>query len=301
MEEEQNITIYVDRDGIVQNPTDTINSKKVIITIEITEEIKRDVIERNKTISFRSYFLVGLRSSYLKIIDNAGIQIIGEYFLWQSVNLINIDLLLYDVTKIENFFLSNCENLTQINLSPLPKVTQIGNYFLAECINLTNIDLAPLSNVTQIEDGFLDQCIKLTNIDLSPLSNVTQIRNKFMVDCKNLTNINLSQLSNVVKIGKYFLTSCMGLKNINLTGISNATQIGESFLYECTNLHSIKIAQHQKKYILKHNKFTFPEKKLQIDFDWYNTPKGKIWSAKFIRENNNIKNFSNLLEFIEYI
>ena len=167
---------------------------------------------------------------------------IGIGFLSNCKNLTSIDLSpLSNITQIGDWFLSGCRNLTTIDLSPLLNVTQIGKYFLYRCSNLTTINLSHLSNVTQIGEFFLYRCLNLTTINLSHLSNVTQIGGGFLYGCTNLTLIDLSSLSNVTQIGGFFLSECINLTTINLSHLSNVTQIGNGFLSFCENLTTINL------------------------------------------------------------
>ena len=118
---------------------------------------------------------------------------------------------------------------------------KIGKSFLSWCENLTTIDLSPLFNVTSIGNEFLSCCSKLTTIDLSHLSNVTSIGNYFLWNCPNLTTINLSPLLNVTSIDHDFLHNCSKLTSIDLSPFSNVTSIGDCFLYGCANLTTIII------------------------------------------------------------
>jgi hypothetical protein len=124
MEGIQNITIYVGDDGVVKNPG-YINKNKVAITIEITEEIRSKIGDKEILLPgnlFKNNYYI----SDLKIIDRVGIKIIG------------------------NDFLNECNGLRNIDLSELSNVTQIGEKFAWRCYNLTNINLSGLSNVTKI-------------------------------------------------------------------------------------------------------------------------------------------------------
>jgi hypothetical protein len=323
----QNITIYVNENGIIENPKKDIISENLIITINIKEEIKQIIEEKNIEVSFCDAFLEKNQNlKKIKFIDNVGVQIIRAKFLFVCKSLIYVDLSgLSRVTKIGDHFLEDCESLTNIDLSGLSSITQIGDYFLSFCKSLINLDLSGLSNVTQIgndflfncvslteiknlkhlsnlteiTDNFLYYCINLKNIDLLGLSSVSKIGHNFLSYCKNLEKINLSALSNVTQIGKMFLLYCENLTNIDLSGLYNLTKIGHRFLYSCVRLQKIQILPHQQPIILKYNQNL--QQKLEINTEWYNTPKGKIWVENILEQCKNIQDCDMLLEIIDFL
>lgn len=64
------------------------------------------------------------------------------------------------VTKIDNCFLNECENVTKAPRIP-DSVTEIGSFFLSECTNLKEPPVLPLS-ITEIGSYFLSWCTCLT-------------------------------------------------------------------------------------------------------------------------------------------
>jgi hypothetical protein len=167
MNEKQNITIYVNKKGIIEEPTEIIISKNATITIDIKPEVKKIIEKQNKKITFCDYFLRSTDIYSLIFIDNVGIQMIG------------------------NNFLEFCGCLKKIELSGLSNVTQIGDNFLSNCKGLTNINLSGLSNVIQIGNNFLSNCTGLTNINLSQLSNLRYIGFYIFSDCSSLESIKI--------------------------------------------------------------------------------------------------------------
>jgi hypothetical protein len=166
--EEETITIivYVDENGIIENPEEDIVNENVVIKIDIKPEVKQKI--KDKKIAFCNRFLAtNKKINKLGFIDNVGVQI------------------------IKNDFLEICSNLTDINLSGLSSVTQIGTSFLYNCTKLRNIDFSQLSNVTQIDFGFLMWCVSLKNIDLSGLSNIKEIDERFLHNCRSLRQIKI--------------------------------------------------------------------------------------------------------------
>jgi len=102
--------------------------------------------------------------------------------------------------KGTNFFIDN------VIVSYIKKYEtgRIGDSFLTNCENLTTIDLSPFSNVTSIDNNFLDNCKKLTAAKLSSLSNVTSIGDDLLCSTA-IRTIDLSTLSNVTSIDYVFL------------------------------------------------------------------------------------------------
>jgi hypothetical protein len=140
----QNKILYVNERGTIEISRRDLIEDNIIITIDIDNEIKKIIKDKNIKIAFCDKFLSGeLRIKNLEFVDNVGIQIIGSDFL------------------------SYCSNSIDIDLSGLSNVIQIGDNFLCGCDKLMDIDLSILSNVTRIGDFFLENCKGLIDIDLS--------------------------------------------------------------------------------------------------------------------------------------
>jgi hypothetical protein len=93
MGEQQSIIIYVNEKGIIENLKDDINRENLTIKINITQEVKEIVEERNIKIAFDDNFpRKNLRLKNLGFIDNVGVQIIRNHFLSFCPSLINIGL-----------------------------------------------------------------------------------------------------------------------------------------------------------------------------------------------------------------
>ena len=196
----------------------------------------------NNNVHVKNVILFRSKSNHIKI---------GHYFLSNCSNLTTIDLTSFsNVTSIGNHFLSRCPSLTAINLTLFSNITRIGNRFLSNCASLTRIDFTPLPNVTSIGDCFLFNCAGLTTINLTPLLNVTSIGNWFLSHCPSLTTIDLTPFSNVTSVGNHLLSSCAGLTTIDLTPLSNITSIGGYFLNSCTGLTTI-IIESENEHLLK--------------------------------------------------
>jgi|GEM_PF-5240171 len=191
-----------------------------------------------------------IRSSHGKskiVIKGEKIVTIGNNFLSNCRNLTGIDLSsLRNVTQIGNNFLNydrfdGYSELTTLDLGPLSNVTQIGDRFLAGCERLMTLDLGPLSNVTQIGDRFLAGCERLMTLDLGPLSNVTQIGGSFLSGCRGLTTLDLGPLSKVIQVKEFFLDDCSGLTTLDLGPLSKVTQVKEFFLNDCSGLTTLDL------------------------------------------------------------
>jgi len=95
---------------------------------------------------------------------------------------------LTQVNTIGNDFLSNCVNLTSIDLSELIQVKSIGNNFLSNCNSLTSIDLSGLTQLISIGNNFLLNCVRLTSIKCT--KNQEQlIRNKLNEQQKSILQV----------------------------------------------------------------------------------------------------------------
>ena len=139
------------------------------------------------------------------------------------------------LSDINSCFVSGCESLLSIDLSPFANVTNIGCEFLDGCTSIKEIDLSPLVNVT-ISFNFMRGCTSLIKIDCSVFSHVTEIQWKFLGDCTSLQTINLSGFINVDTIEWGFLNRCSSLLAVDLSAFQNVTTIEEDFLSKCDAL-----------------------------------------------------------------
>ena len=152
------------------------------------------------------------------------------------------------VTEIPDNFLSNCTNMSDIDLTGLSDVTTIGDNFLYCCTSLTStaknpIDLSGLTNVTTIGEGFLSGNdtgsvnMHLQTLDLTPMSNVTSIGNEFLFRNADLVSVDLTSMTEVTEFGEHFLARCTSLESVDLSAFSKVQSIGRSF---CSHNKALK-------------------------------------------------------------
>ena len=126
-----------------------------------------------------------------------------------------------------------------LHLPALPCVTTIGDWFLANCETLSQVDLTGLQSVTTIDDNFLSNCTVLSKVDLTGLQAVTTIGDNFLSGCTSVSKVDITGLHSVTTIGHGFLSSCETLSKVDLGGLQSVTTIGDWFLYDCTTLSKV--------------------------------------------------------------
>ena len=150
-------------------------------------------------------------------------------------------------TSIGNWFISNCSNLTSVDLSGLSGATSVGDHFMRLDTVLTAVDLSPLSNLTSIGTFFLDSLYACKTFDLSFLTNLnsTTLPDNFMSGEQSWQNPELSPLSYITGIGTYFLAGSFynetSATSLNISPLVNLTSIGYGFLYDCKYITTITI------------------------------------------------------------
>ena len=172
-----------------------------------------------------------------------------------------------DITKIGNYFLSNNQTITSVDL---PSNVEIKDNFLQRNLILTSINLP--SNV-EIGNSFLSQNLLLESIDL-PKNNF--IGNGFLLNNQVLTSVNLPLNKNILN---RFLNRNISLESISLP--SNQT-IGDNFLNNNEDLKEVDLPENQ--YISK--SFLLSNRYLKN----INLPKNKGIGAYFLYNNIVLKN-----------
>ena len=169
---------------------------------------------------------------------------IGILFLSECSQITSLDLSsLSSVTSVGNFFVFCCSGITAIDLSGLSSVSSIGSYFLSFCSGITSLDFSGLSSVTRIGEYFLSHCSGITALDLSGLSSVTTIGEYFLSHCSQITSLDFSGLSSVTSIGEYFLSHCPGITSLDLSGLSSVNKTERWSLNGSTALESLQLSQ----------------------------------------------------------
>lgn len=124
-----------------------------------------------------------------------------EGFLCECTHIKEIDLspLRTHVTRIGDFFLFNCNNITHLHLDPLENVTVIGFAFLAGCRSLKQINFKPLSNVLSVGANFLHNCSSLEELDLTPFAQVADfsVHSKLMTGCTKLNRLRIPRCMSI--------------------------------------------------------------------------------------------------------
>ena len=186
---------------------------------------------------FTNYYCSELTS----IILPKNLQSIGKSFMnncnkLKIINLSNLNNLKF----IDDKFMSNSNELTEILFSPDCSLQYIGQNFLYKCKKIKNLNLSYLVNLETLNNSFLSNCSGLTTIDLKNLTKLKTIGDNFLYECSNLTLITLSNLDNLISIGSDFLNNCVSLISLDLK-LVNLQSIGYHFMYNCTNLTSLQL------------------------------------------------------------
>ena len=72
--------------------------------------------------------------------------------------------------------MSGLHKIKSVSIKSCDKaINTINDYFLSNCFHLSNVDLKGLKNVVSIGKFFIHSSFKLTSIDLNPLSSVETI------------------------------------------------------------------------------------------------------------------------------
>jgi hypothetical protein len=182
------------------------------------------------------------------------VNYIGDYFLSNCDNLIELELNLPNIDKIGNYFLYKCINLKNIIINTNFNLIEIGDTdFLSDCHNLISFDTTPLLNITQIGDNFLRNCYNLKNLNTAGLKNIKRIHDNF---CENtqLETLDTTNLKNLMFIDNNFLWNCKYLTYIDLSNLENMEQIDSFFLSKCSNLKKIIMFRNITKEIFLQSK-----------------------------------------------
>ncbi|MBQ7798254.1 MAG: leucine-rich repeat protein, partial [Clostridia bacterium] len=182
------------------------------------------------------------------------------------------------LTTIETYAITECDNLTSIDLSNCTNLTTIGDYAFYYCNNLTSITLP--SSVTTIGDNAFDSCYNLAEVyNLSSLDIVAGATthgrvayyaaivvngprdesNKLVtidgvdyyknsetdyialrLSDKTKTSITLD--SRTTSILTYAFYWCSSLTSVDLSNCTNLTTIGDCAFCDCSSLTSVVIS-----------------------------------------------------------
>eukprot|EP01060_Flectonema_neradi_P014806 TRINITY_DN2145_c5_g1_i1.p1 TRINITY_DN2145_c5_g1~~TRINITY_DN2145_c5_g1_i1.p1 ORF type:complete len:335 (+),score=55.11 TRINITY_DN2145_c5_g1_i1:98-1102(+) len=118
------------------------------------------------------------------------------------------------VTELGGYFLHETA-VRSVNLSGLVNVNTVGKRFMSECENLTTLDLSWMINVVSIEEYFLHRCTALVTLSV-PASKLSIIGSDFLSSCTSLAHLDMASCKSVSQIGKYFCYLCP-LKSLDFT------------------------------------------------------------------------------------
>lgn len=96
-----------------------------------------------------------------------------------------------EYTTIGDSFLRDCEKLESLDLSGLGKITKIESWFMMNCESITslNIDFDKFTNLQTIGSSFLANCTNFNEVDLSGLLSLTKMGINFLQGCSKVTDL----------------------------------------------------------------------------------------------------------------
>lgn len=197
-----------------------LNDEPVIIKIN----------EFNQIIEYRNKYITHVELSFLTFselmekISLPNLKRIGEGFMENNKNLVELDLPLLEVTG--NYFLSGNTALKKINL---PGLRKIGNSFL---LQNKVLEEAYLPKVIEIGGNFMPNNISLKLLDLR---NVERVGNEFLRSNQNLIEIDFPYLRYA---GEHFL---MNNKIINKVNFPELSIVNNCFLEKNESLEEISL------------------------------------------------------------
>ena len=193
------------------------------------------------------FFYINLRNAiqkiYIKNEEKEYNKDTNKIILESGDNIIRIVLDLDQINSLD-FMFSECENVTEIDLSNFNSTRANGIYkMFYNCISLTSINFKNFdtSKVTNMQEMFKN-CRNLKSLDLSNF-NTSLIQNMYEMfsGCKNLITLNLSNfnLSKTYKT-QNLLFDCNNLEILDLSNL---------IISEETNLNSLSSNLPKLKYI----------------------------------------------------
>lgn len=207
------------------------------------------LVPDNNTVGFAALETVSLASCASFVAPDLAalwwhISHLNEWFLSACQGITAIDLTpMTNIKTIGAGLLNECSNITTLKLPPLASdFTDLGSYFLCGCESLATVDLSPLAKIETIGANFLSSCSALTAVDLAPLNNVTTVGFGFLSYCTGLTTIDVAPLHRLTSVDRLFLFRCTRLTTIDLSPLHRVTSVADRFLAECSGLTAIDLS-----------------------------------------------------------
>jgi hypothetical protein len=163
----------------------------------------------------------------VKFSNDANIHYVGTYFLDGCKKLKTIDLRSFkNINIINNNFMSDCDSIVDVKFpDTFVELTEIKPNFMTNTENLENINFSCFSNVEKIGEFFLfSSGIKYA--DLSSLTKLISVEGSFMRSCFNLETVIMSPNYKIERKNNNF-DNCPKLKQIiNGDDMSTSTSKG---------------------------------------------------------------------------
>ena len=217
---------FIDSIGEIEDVNVTIDKEKLVKKIVINKNIIITLDKYNRMIDYYNPVVRRIDDGFLlnnrtiQSISLPNVEEIGNYFLPDAVELVNLDL--ENVKKIKNNFMTCCRNLETLYL---PNVEEIGHSFILNGGQLKNVLLPKLKKVGNY---CFFGCDNISEINLA---SVEEIGDNFAANCKNLESVNFPA---VKKVGYYFLNNCINLKSFAMPSVEEIAN------YFCSNNTSCK-------------------------------------------------------------
>ena len=209
-------------------------------------------------------------STRTQIIDDIYYYVYGEDFIALTPKLVNITSLTLDnhTTEVNARAFSDCDGLTNLDLSGCTSLTSIKSYAFEDCDELTNIILP--SSLTSIGGMAFYDCggietveykgtlLEWLSVSIATGGNpwiisshkliingeeitnlvipegIEEIERELFIYCNEITSITLP--SSITSIGVSAFRSCSGLTELNLGECTNLTRIRDRAFYGCSKL-----------------------------------------------------------------
>ena len=138
----------------------------------------------------------------------------------------SIDLILPDVTELQDWAFKDCTILRSVSA---PKLTKIGQYTFSDCSSLSSVSLPEATSIGTIA---FSSCTSLTGVSLPK---ATTIGATAFSSCTSLTGVSLPKATT---IGDNVFEDCTALTGIELPA---ATSIGKYVFKGCTALSTVSL------------------------------------------------------------
>ena len=168
---------------------------------------------------------------YTHILFTGPVTNIGIGWLSNSQNLVNVDFNgLTSLQTISHRWLYRCKKLVNLDFNGLTSLQTVGDDFLAEC-QLKNIDFNGLTSLQIVGDNWLSYCDWLLNIDFKGLTSLKTVGNDWLRQCGRIVNLDFNGLTSLQTVDSNWILNCAELENIDFNGLTSLQTVGNFWLH----------------------------------------------------------------------